>query len=212
MSCPTHALAEVFAPCARCGVSYCDDCLVTLRDERVCGPCKEDVVRDVISGAAVRGLPLASFVPRFAAWLIDRLMAWIGQLSAAGIGLAILPKHSSHLAAVQAALQFGVALFFFLYEGATVATYGKTIGKLALRVRVVRPDGTTILPRQGWIRAAVRLAVVTIVLGISQAAPGAGVIASAVLGLGDYIPGLITRERTTVHDLIAGTRVVRDAV
>jgi len=36
MSCPTHARAEVSAPCARCGAGYCDDCLVTLRDARVC--------------------------------------------------------------------------------------------------------------------------------------------------------------------------------
>jgi uncharacterized RDD family membrane protein YckC len=210
MSCPTHALAEVTAPCARCGVGYCDDCLVVLRDQRLCAPCKEEVVRDVISGAVDRGLPLASFVPRFAAWFIDRVMVWLGQLSATGVAFSTLPRHSPHLAAFQAALQFSVALLFFLYEGATVATYGKTVGKLALRIRVVRPDGTTLFRRQGWIRAAVRLGVVTVVLGISLTGPGAEVIASILLALGDYIPGLLTRERTTVHDLIAGTRVVRE--
>ncbi len=205
MSCPNHAPAEESAPCARCGIGYCDDCLVTLRNERLCGTCKSEVLRDVVSGTVANRLRLAPVTTRFTAWLIDRFMVWIGQLLALGVGMEIASKTSPYHTAVRAVLQLGVASFFFLYEG------GKTLGKLALRIRVVRPDGTTIRQRQAWIRAAVRLGIVTIVLGISLVATGAGAIVSALLALGDYTPGLITQERTAIHDLIAGTRVVRDA-
>ena len=211
MRCTSHPSIDDAVPCARCGTPYCDHCLVTLRSERVCAGCKNEVLRDVVSGANTAGLRYAHFVPRLAAWLLDHVMAWVGQLMAIGFGYEILPKlNGSHAHIIQTAFQLGAALFYFVYEGATVATYGKTIGKLALRVRVVRPDGTSIKQRQGWIRASVRLAVVSLVVGSWVAMPAAGMLTGILLALGDNLPGIFTRERTTIHDLIAGTRVVRE--
>jgi len=36
MSCEVHPATDEVRPCGRCGGMYCDDCLVLLRDERVC--------------------------------------------------------------------------------------------------------------------------------------------------------------------------------
>jgi uncharacterized RDD family membrane protein YckC len=139
-------------------------------------------------------------------------MAWAGQLMAIGLGYEVVPElNGSRAHIVQVAFQLVAALFYFVYEGATVATYGKTIGKLALSVRVVRPDGMPIAQRQGWIRASVRLGVVSLVVGSWLAMPAIGPLTGVLLALGDNLPGIFTRERTTIHDLIAGTRVVREA-
>ena len=66
---------------------------------------------------------------------------------------------------------------------------GQTVGKMALRLRVVRPDGSRISNGQAWGRAVMRL-----VLGC--------------LFIVDYIPYFFTDEKTTLHDMVAGTRVV----
>jgi uncharacterized RDD family membrane protein YckC len=67
---------------------------------------------------------------------------------------------------------------------------GQTLGKMALRIKVVTPDGGDISPGQAWGRAVLKLALGTC-MGI------------------DYLPALFTRERTCLHDMIVKTRVVR---
>ncbi len=64
MSCVTHPAADDVRPCGRCGRMYCDDCLVLLRDGRVCAECKHEVLRDVISGTVVERMPLARIPAR----------------------------------------------------------------------------------------------------------------------------------------------------
>jgi uncharacterized RDD family membrane protein YckC len=82
---------------------------------------------------------------------------------------------------------FGVVI---CYEALMLSTKnGQTVGKMALRIRVVRPDGSPITKGQAWGRAVMRL-----VLGC--------------LVIADYLVFFFTDERTTLHDMTAGTRVV----
>lgn len=67
---------------------------------------------------------------------------------------------------------------------------GQTFGKMAMRVKVVRADGSDISRGQAWGRSAVR----TVML--------------SVLAILNYLPGLLTKERTCVHDMAAKTRVI----
>ena len=66
---------------------------------------------------------------------------------------------------------------------------GQTLGKMAMKIKVVRPDGTDISGGQAWGREVARL-----VLGF--------------LYIVDPLPALFTKDRRTVHDMLAGTRVV----
>ena len=66
---------------------------------------------------------------------------------------------------------------------------GQTLGKMALRLRVVRPDGSRITAADAWGRTLMRM-----LLGC--------------VAIVDYIPYFFTAEKTTLHDVIAGTRVV----
>ena len=74
------------------------------------------------------------------------------------------------------------------YFGAFTAACGQTIGKMAMRIRVVADDA----PLDPG-RAARR----TLVSVVSVLAVGAG-----------FIPALVDPDRRTLHDRVAGTRVV----
>jgi uncharacterized RDD family membrane protein YckC len=84
-------------------------------------------------------------------------------------------------------LAFGVPL---VYEALMLKRNGQTLGKMAVGVRVVTPEGGPIGRGQAWARSAVK-----VVLG-------------SCLGI-DYLPAFVTRERTCFHDMIARTRVIR---
>jgi uncharacterized RDD family membrane protein YckC len=74
------------------------------------------------------------------------------------------------------------------YFGAFTAACGQTIGKMAMRIRVIADDATL-----DPARAARR----TLVSAVSLLAVGTG-----------YIPVLVDPDRRALHDRLAGTRVV----
>jgi uncharacterized RDD family membrane protein YckC len=215
MSCAAHPLNDAVSPCARCAVDYCENCLIVLRDERICANCKGEVVRDIMSGTAVAGLPLARIPTRAVAWLIDRALIWVPQSVIAAWVLPILMKHAPNFIAaaqMQALVQLVFVTAYFIYEGKMVGHRGQTLGKMALQLQVVGAGGTPVTRRQAWIRADVRFGMALLFVII---AGGGGPLAffsapmALVIALIDYLPGLITPQRTTLHDLIARTRVIR---
>lgn len=89
-----------------------------------------------------------------------------------------------------------VVLYAFLlgtpvvYEGLMVQSRGQTLGKMAVGIKIVNPDGSAVSPGQAWGRAAVKMALGT-------------------CGGLTFLPALFTKDRTTIHDMVAKTRVVR---
>ena len=101
-------------------------------------------------------------------------------------GEAITPGESGALERIyQAALVLVVVLFFCVFW----TWRGQTIGMLAWRLRVQRPDGSTLT----WRDALIRLA--------------GACVSLAALGLG-YFWIWIDRDRLAWHDRWSGTRVV----
>jgi uncharacterized RDD family membrane protein YckC len=87
---------------------------------------------------------------------------------------------------------FGVYfLGFLIYEALMLSHRGQTVGKMALKITVVRPDGSPITTGQAWGRSLLRSVMVS------------------VLTLLNYIPAMATKEKTCIHDLVANTRVVK---
>ncbi|WP_353066184.1 RDD family protein [Arcanobacterium hippocoleae] len=74
----------------------------------------------------------------------------------------------------------------------TAMTHGFSLGKLLLRIRVVRLDGGTISTRQSFIRALIAIFEVWMTLGVAGA-----------------ITVLITKKAQRIGDMLAGTYVVR---
>jgi uncharacterized RDD family membrane protein YckC len=75
------------------------------------------------------------------------------------------------------------------YQALMLAARGQTLGKMALKVKVVGADGSDLSTGQAWGREVMRA-----ILGF--------------LYIVDYLPAFFMKEKTTLHDLVAKTRVV----
>lgn len=194
MICRNHVdVEEGVRLCARCRMPYCGDCLVTIHGEPYCAVCKTEKLLDIQSGANAAELPLASIGRRFAAIFIDRMLFGV-VLVAIIISLVFVlarakgDEESNVFAFVGAALVAYLGLI--AYEALMLAARGQTLGKMAMKIKVVRPDGTTISTGQAWGRALLRSIMVSL------------------LFLLNYIPAFVTKDKTCLHDLVANTRVV----
>jgi uncharacterized RDD family membrane protein YckC len=206
MPCPNHPAVETgLERCTRCRGVFCPDCIVVLRDAPYCAACKVELVRDLRSGVEADALPLGSIGRRFGALWLDGFLT--GMASYAVIFPLMLLLVALGGAAGAEELEGGAAsatvpilvnlIMYpillgipFVYESWMLQAKSQTLGKMALGLRVVTPDGGDITTGQAWGRTAAKI-----------------VLASCA-GL-TYLPALMTRERTTLHDLLAGTRVVR---
>lgn len=194
MICRNHVdVDEGVRRCSRCGGTYCPDCLVTIQDRPFCATCKTEQLMDVRSGVDRTRLVYGGFWQRFGAQIIDGLIVGVPAYAIAmgvifGVALAAQQNEAASLFMLLAYIPMYV--FPVLYEALMLSMKnGQTVGKMALRLRVVRPDGSRITTGQAWGRAVMRL-----VLGC--------------LVIVDYIPYFFTDEKTTLHDMVAGTRVI----
>ena len=160
MLCRNHVdVAEGVRRCARCGAPYCADCLVEIGGRPYCAQCKSEQLLDVRSGVEASGqLALASRWNRFGALFLDFF------IKAIPIGLLL-----GGLYFMAGVSQFGIFawddLFNLLYTIVSVVyeglmlqfKNGQTLGKMATKVRVVRPDGSPISGAQAWGRVAIRI-------------------------------------------------------
>ena len=201
MPCPNHPEAEGnLEPCERCGETFCPDCYVVLRDAPYCAACKLELVRDLRSGIEPDGLDYGSIGRRFAALFLDNFLSTMAAYAlmiplllviGAVAGVAGDSGASDAVAGFLALLVYPILLGIpLVYEGWMLQAKSQTLGKMALSMKVVTPTGGTITRGQAWGRAALKI-VLASCLGVT------------------YLPALVTRERTTLHDMIAGTRVVR---
>jgi uncharacterized RDD family membrane protein YckC len=192
MICRNHVdVEEGVTPCTRCGEAFCADCVVVIHGQPYCATCKSEKLLDVQSGTDRGQLPLAAVGRRLAALVIDRLM--FAALFIALVLVATLFEKREATETFFVVLFAGMGLVyvgFIVYEGLMLSARGQTLGKMALKIRVVRPDGTAITTGQAWGRTVLR-----------------GVMIY-VLSLLNYIPALVTKEKTCIHDLVANTRVI----
>ncbi|MGN6187082.1 MAG: RDD family protein [Thermoanaerobaculia bacterium] len=192
MLCRNHVdVSEGVRRCSRCGATFCRDCLVDIQGLPYCATCKTEQLMDVRSGVDMTVLNYAGVGKRFAAIFIDGL-------------IVIMPLYLIFLAAVMipssqggepnwliAAPAYALMLFGMpVYEALMFSKRnGQTIGKSVMKVRVVRADGTPLTNGQCWGRAF-------------------GKMLMNCIGILDYLPAIFTKEKTTLHDMIATTRVV----
>jgi uncharacterized RDD family membrane protein YckC len=198
MACARHPEVETaLEQCERCAAALCPDCYVVLRDRAYCAACKLELVRDLRSGIVPGALALASTGRRLLGVWLDGFVTTLAAyalLIPLMIPIAALAGPGSD----QGALQIVITLLIYpillgiplVYEALMLKRNGQTLGKMAVGVRVVTPEGRPIGRGQAWARAAIK------------------VILGSCLGI-DYLPALFTRERTCFHDMIARTRVIR---
>ncbi|MGH9422359.1 MAG: RDD family protein [Thermoanaerobaculia bacterium] len=148
--------------------------------------CKAEQLLDIRSGVSLL-LDTAGIGRRFLALLVDSLVTGIPSVTVILIfmGLAAFGARTRYLSPMFLA----PTILAVVYQALMLTARGQTLGKMALRLKVVRPDGTDISGGQAWGREVSRA-----VLGL--------------LYIVDYLPAFFTEDRRTVHDMLAGTRVV----
>jgi uncharacterized RDD family membrane protein YckC len=176
--------------CARCGTPFCPDCLVEISGRPYCATCKSEQLLDVRSGVDRSQLQYATILRRFGAVFVDGLLVAVPMYALLGVLIFVPASQGQPVNPLFNLIGIPFALLSLAYEGLMLQfKNGQTLGKMALKVRVVRPDGSPMSTGQVWGRVVMRT-----VLGC--------------LWIVDYIPAFFTQEKTTLHDMIAGTRVV----
>lgn len=199
MPCVNHpdVVADLSA-CSRCGKQFCGDCVITLQGKTICAGCKGERVQDIKSGSVMEDLDMAGRGARLGGAIIDGLVMIaliLPPLFAFGAFSAVtttgkVTTSSDGVGEILLITVFPLAIGA-LYEALMLTWRGQTLGKMALKLKVVRPDGSDISGGQAWGRAVSRILM----------------SATRILGFIDTLM-IFSKPRTTLHDRIAKTRVV----
>lgn len=190
--CRNHPeVSESVRRCARCGTPHCPDCLVEIQGRPYCATCKTEQLLDVRSGVDRGALPYASVWRRFGGIFLDGLLVSLPlYIILIFVLFAVSSQQGQPDPFLMNFIGLPISLAQFIYEGLMLSLKnGQTVGKSAVRVRVVRADGSPITKGQAWGRAALKLVF-------------------SCLSCIAYLPAFFTAERTTLHDMVAGTRVI----
>ncbi|MGW2795334.1 RDD family protein [Streptomyces sp. NPDC001251] len=148
----------------------------------------------VTGDAVVLGLRPARLPSRALALVIDLAVVWAAYIL---VSLVMLFATASLDGAAQAAI--GVALFVLVLVGGPIAvetlSHGRSLGKLACGLRVVRDDGGPIRFRHALVRGA---------MGVIEILMTFGVVAC--------VASLVSERGRRIGDVFAGTLVVRERV
>ncbi len=200
MACTNHpAVVEGIVRCTRCHRQFCQDCVVLLRGFPYCADCKGEQVRDIQSGAPAGSVDLASIWARIAALIIDSIACGLVvcvvvfplALLVGILGAATRTDQQAFRVIAQLVSVPFQFLIPFLYEALMVKARGQTLGKMALGIKVVTPEGNDVDAGTAWKRAAVKSGIAVCCVFI------------------DDLPACFDDEKMTLHDRIAETRVVR---
>ncbi len=188
--------------CTECGRPFSPNDLVRFGDRWICGNCKETFAQKLREGVAPHGtMVYAGFWVRAGAMFIDGLILGVAWALLAFVGFLVLaPSLSRSGAAPEAALAamsivFGVGYLVLLaatacYEAFFVSRSGATIGKKALRLKVVMQDGGPVSLGRAFGRYFAKM------------------LSGIPLYFGFIMVGFDSEKRG-LHDYICSTRVIR---
>ncbi|MHC5056633.1 MAG: RDD family protein [Planctomycetota bacterium] len=197
-ACPNHPdVAEGLVECARCGARFCEDCVVELGGQPHCAQCKAERVRDLEAGVDPDAPPFASLSRRAGSCVIDFCVVVVPYLVLVGIAGVVVSRslrdRPNDVAAVAFIVSIYAGLFLvnFLYQSLMVESWGQTLGMMALKTKVVTPEGNDVSAGQAWLRDFVM---------------------ALFFFLGNYniLDGLFacfSKEKKCLHDSVARTRV-----
>lgn len=180
--------------CTECGAALPPDEFLQLGNALVCPKCKPLFVQRLReTGGALNQVRYGGFWIRVGARIIDTVL-----LSVLALALGVLvvapnvsqPPDLMRLLAAEAVLIVVNTIISATYEITLTATKGGTLGKLALGLQVVTPDGK----RLTWGRAAGRYF--------------AQLVSGFTFGIG-YVIAAFDEQKRALHDHIASTRVIR---
>jgi uncharacterized RDD family membrane protein YckC len=184
--------AAPLSTCSQCGQSFSPDQLMHFEGRTICFNCKPLFVAQMKEGIAPAvSVTYAGFWIRFLAALIDGAIGFtVGMLIGLVFGNARAMGGRASFTPAGCTSTLLQLLYGIGYETLLVGAYGATLGKMALRLKVITPDS----PKVSYLRA----------LGRYFAK-----ILSAIILLIGYIMAAFDDEKRALHDRICNTRVIR---
>ena len=182
------------AACVHCGKFAFTDEMIRYGASWVCADCKPAFFQKLKEGAIMPDeLRVAGFWLRFCALFIDNILLQVvsGSINIS-LGVPIWgmdPDNPPNFALMAVGMILGFAITI-TYETWMVGKFGATLGKMALGLRVVQPDGTPITYLRSFARYWAKI--------LSQIACYIGFIMVA-----------FDDEKRGLHDRICETRVIR---
>ena len=154
-------------------------------------------------GVAQAGVaPLATAGSRLAAIVIDGLLFVPAVVVGVIVSIMLKPAPGEPPAPLGAGAMVAMALVglyslgVLVYQVMMLSTRGQTVGKKAMKIRIVKLDGS----QPGFVHAFLLRAIV-------NALPSMIPLVGSVYGLVDIL-FIFRADRRCIHDMIAGTRVV----
>ncbi len=178
--------------CSECGQPWSPGELARFGDQLICANCKIAYAQKLREGAVSAGTFIyAGFWIRFVAALLDAIILFVASVI---VQLFLMPMFRSRrpevfLMALGVQYLIGIAIAA-TYEGLFVSRFGATPGKMALELKVVRPDGGPVS------------------LGRAVGRYFAKLVSAIILCIG-YIMAGFDSEKRALHDMICDTRVIR---
>lgn len=194
-ACRNHPnIIDGVTACSRCGGAFCANCLISLQGKPVCAGCKGEQVRDIASGVNDQ----AELAGRWARWggaIVDSIVvmvpAWMVTFAVMR-AFTLGPKEPGTLfGASDVISQLLIISLAVVYEAQMLKRRAQTLGKIVTKIAVVSDDGQPLTSRQCWTRAISR-----------------GLLALSQIGGIIDILMIFGKDRRTLHDRIAKTRVV----
>lgn len=203
-------------PLVRCEVTgrmVAPEDAVEFRGKTVSAEGKEILLRQLMDGGAAPGvLTHPGFLRRVLCYLLDCVVLTIFGLPLTIYNLS--QGMDTSTGAMPVFLQGLAVLCTFLYPALMHGAYGKTLGKMAGRCRVVNMDGTPVTYGTAAARAFWSNAVLGIPAVVYLFSPGIGLVLNVMTGLYGLINGIVLLVdgdmNRALHDRFAGTRVVMD--
>jgi uncharacterized RDD family membrane protein YckC len=188
--------------CSECGRATAPDELAHFGDRLVCPYCKDAYAQKLREGVPATGVvTFAGFWIRFIAYIIDAIILGIamGAVQFAFLGSFLAMPHIDNsrpelmlgpllgMIGVLSLVSIGIGC---IYESLFVTKYGATPGKMALGLKVVRPNGGPID------------------LGRAVGRYFGKMLSGIILYIGFIMAGFDAQKRA-LHDMICDTRVIK---
>jgi uncharacterized RDD family membrane protein YckC len=186
--------------CVECGKVFAKDQLIQHGQYYVCAQCKPAFLQKLAEGATVGGtqpVHYAGFWIRFVAVIIDSIFLWIVQIPVrliAGVGILGMngpTQPEPTLANLGPLLLLSLVgmVVTFGYEIFMVGKWGATLGKMAVKIKIVTADGGRVSYARATGRCFAR-------------------IVSALICYIGYIMAGFDDQKKALHDMMCNTRVV----
>ncbi len=185
-------VGEAVMKCAECGKEFSTNDMIQYQNSWICAACKPVFFQKVKEGALIPGtLVYAGFWIRFGAKFLDGLIQQVVGFVIGLVGGSIAGASGKDEMGILAtiliyffSIGFGIA-----YNTWFIGKFGATPGKMACKLKVVRPDGSPV----SYMRALGR--------------HFAEMLSGLILLMG-YIMAAFDEEKRALHDRICDTRVV----